>query len=217
MKSLLFSLIIFCLYANFSHGQKWGANTNSSFKNEAFDVEVDLQGNTYVVGYISGSTTFGQNNSINTVQGPEDAYIAKYNPQGSLLWVRSFGGLNADRAYDLALDASGNAYFSGQFFGQVQFGSFTLNSNSNSKDIFISKISPSGSVIWAIKDGGQGDENVMGLTLDTQGNLLLTGQFKGQSSLAGSNFSSRIDPNTNLPSFDLFVSKYTNSGIGLPL
>lgn len=203
------------LFSASAFGQKWGVQTFSEYTNEAYDVELDNAGNAYVAGYITGATIFSTATNQSQVAGNGDIYVAKYNPNGSLLWVKQFGGNFSDRAYDLAIGPDQNIVVTGQFFGAVGFGSFNLQSAQDSKDIFVVKMNPSGNVLWARKEGGNMAENAYAVTVDHQNNVILTGQFQGQSSIAGQNYTSLIDPLTGLYSFDLFLAKYDSNGTPL--
>jgi hypothetical protein len=63
-----------------------------------FDLKVDGAGNTYVTGYYMGTADFDQGRvhlgdaDILTSKGGTDAFVAKYVPDNSLLWVRALGG-----------------------------------------------------------------------------------------------------------------------------
>ena len=210
MKYLLLSIIL--SFTFLCSSQYWGRNTESEFTNEAMDVEIDSQGNSYVAGYITGETAFDINVAEQISPGNGDVYISKYNTNGDLVWVKRFGGNLSDRAYDLAIDENDQVYVTGQFYGQVDFGGIILTSVNNSKDIFVLKMDAQGNVLWAISEGGSDSENVYGITTDSQNNVVLTGQFTGVSSIGGQTFTSYIDPVTLLPSYDLFLSKYDTNG-----
>ncbi len=208
-----FQVFLFIIFSSFlSYSQYWGVNTTSNFTNEAIDVESDDAGNQYVAGYITGETSF----DINTVQtsalGNGDIYVGKYNVIGELLWLKQFGGNFSDRPTDLTMADDNSIYITGQYFGQVTFGSYTLNSSAGSKDIFIVKLDNLGNVVWARSEGGTGNENAYGVACDNLGNLVLTGQFTGNSLLGGQSFTSTIDPVTGLANFDIFLSKFDSSG-----
>lgn len=198
-----------------AYNQYWGSCTTSNYTNEAVDVETDNSGNLYVAGYITGETSFDINTVQTSVAGNGDIYVSKYASNGNLIWIKQFGGNFSDRPTDLVLGDANFIYITGQYFGQVTFGSFTLNSVNNSKDIFLVKLDAAGNVLWAISEGGSGSENAYGITTDNQNNLILTGQYQGNSTIAGQTFLSMTDPVTNLPSNDLFISKYNSSGNAL--
>ena len=212
---LIYTLIAASLISSNLIAQKWGAVTTSDFVNEATDIETDALGNSYVTGYITGETAFSTSNYFPSAAGNGDIYVAKYASSGDLIWVKKFGGNYSDRGYDLCLDNSGNIFITGQFYGTVIFDGVSISSASNSKDIFLAKLSNNGNTIWAIAEGGAGAENAYGIISDQLGNVILTGQFQGASVIAGQNFTSQLDPLTNLASYDLFISKYDASGTPL--
>ena len=133
--------LVFLLFIQFStiflFGQKWGVQTYSNFSNEALDVEIDAAGNSYITGYVTGETEFSVTTQVTVAPGNGDIYIAKYNPNGNLLWMKQFGGNFMDRAYDLAIGPDQNIVITGIFSGSVAFGTTTLQSAQDSKDIFL--------------------------------------------------------------------------------
>lgn len=213
MKHYALLLLIFTAY--FSFGQKWGANTKSNYTNEALDVEIDASGNSYITGYVTGETSFNSSNTITSSAGNGDIYVAKYSSAGALVWYKKFGGNYSDRAYDLAIGPDQNIVITGQYFGNVSFGSVNLSSASGSKDIFLVKLDASGNVLWVRSEGGSQDENAYGVTVDHQNNVILTGQFRGTASIGNQSLTSMTDPLLNAPSFDIFISKYNASGAPL--
>jgi gliding motility-associated-like protein len=204
--------ILFFLNLFWTHAQNWGANTFSQSINEALDIEVNSLNQSYVTGYLSGQTSFSPSINSPNSNGNTDAYIAKYDATGNILWLKQFGGNFADKAVDIAIGSDQNIAITGHFFGTVTFGAFTLTSTNNTKDIFLLKLDPSGNVLWARKEGGNLSDESYKLTIDNQNNILLTGSFQGNATIGNSTFSSVIDPTTNQPSADLFIAKYTSSG-----
>jgi gliding motility-associated-like protein len=209
--SILTSLFILSSF-NPVFSQKWGYYTTSNFTNEAMDVQVDASQNSYVCGYYTGETSFTTNVVEPSPLGNGDIYVAKLGPSGNYIWRKGFGGNLSDRAYKLAIGPDQNIVVVGQFFGTVQFGNTTLSSSANSKDIFIVKLDPSGNVIWAKREGGASAENVYDVTIDNANNVLITGQYTGNSVVGGQNCNSLINPISGLQTFDFFISKYDNNG-----
>ncbi len=212
MKYLFITTLFSLFFLGQLEAQTWGANTFGQFTNEAVDVETDATGNYFVIGYLTGETAFNSSNVVPSAAGNGDIYVAKYAANGTFVWVKTFGGNFSDRGTDLALSPDGGIVITGQFFGNVNFGSTTLTSVSNSKDIFLAKLDNSGAAIWARSEGGNLAENAYGVTVDHQNNVILTGQFQGQAQIGSSTFTSAIDPNTGQSSFDFFVSKYDQNG-----
>ncbi|TSJ48015.1 gliding motility-associated C-terminal domain-containing protein [Fluviicola chungangensis] len=203
---LILIICSLCFSVTWTWSQTWGASTFSQTTNEAADIELNSLNESYVAGYFSGQTSFGPSTSLSSSQGNTDAYVAKYTTSGALLWVKQFGGLAADKAVDLAVGPDQNIVVTGQFFGSVTFGSTTLVSNSNSKDIFIVKLDPAGNVLWARKEGGSSPDNAYKVTIDNSNNILLTGEYQGTATIGATTFTS------NNGSFDLFIAKYDSGG-----
>jgi hypothetical protein len=85
----------------------------------------DSLSNSYVIGYFSGSATFGQgepNQTTLTSAGNNDIYVAKFNSSGALQWAKRAGGATADDGLAIAVDSLGNSYFTGYFTGSATFG-----------------------------------------------------------------------------------------------
>ena len=100
---LLLSLILtHHLFAqDFNYERAWatyygGANTY------LMDDAIDSQGNVYLVGYMQGSAenlnAFVTPNAFQPIfgGGGKDGFIAKFNPDGLLLWATFLGGTNVD-------------------------------------------------------------------------------------------------------------------------
>src|SRR5262249_40878443 len=119
-------------------------------------VAADHAGNTVAVGQFSGAVDLGAG-PVTSVAGSSDAFVAKYSPQGTLSWVKNFGGSSDDFAYGVVPDSQNNIIVVGAFKGTVDFGGVSLTSAGNS-DIFLAKYSPSGGLLWAKRFGGTWDD-----------------------------------------------------------
>jgi hypothetical protein len=149
-------------------------------------IAVDLSGNTYLTGYFNDTTDFdpgvGVLSMVPAGGGGDhtDIFVSKLDRLGNLLWVKQIGDTFDDEGLSLAIDISGNVYITGYFQGTVDFdpgpGTYILNTKSE-RNIFISKLDPSGNFLWAKSmDGGSGSGNA--ITLDYWGNVYTTGIFK---------------------------------------
>ncbi|MDZ4121955.1 MAG: SBBP repeat-containing protein, partial [Candidatus Cloacimonadaceae bacterium] len=119
------------------------------------------------------------------------------------LWARKAGGTNSDAGQDVAVDGTGNSYVTGRFYGSATFGSETLISH-GSNDIFVTKLDPNGNYLWTRQAGGASVDEGWGITTDTNGNCLVTGQISGTVSFGS------ITLNGDSPS--MFVAKLDGSG-----
>ncbi len=86
-------------------------------------------------------------------------------------WAWAKGGRGGDNhATECCVDAQGNVYVAGYFYGATEvIGSDTLY-NSGIEDIFLAKYSPEGVALWGRDIGGSNSEFCYGLVCDPQGN-----------------------------------------------
>lgn len=208
-KYTLLVISILLVFQGFSQNNlsKAGGTSND----ESMDVATDQSGNMYSCGYISNFVSFG-NLTVSTPQGQSDIYVSKQSNTGSFLWVKRFAGVKDERAYDIYVDATGNIYITGYFYGTTHFDSFTLTSNAGSRDLFVAKLDNNGNVLWAKQLGGTNGETGYGVCTDSQGNVILTGQFREQITVGTNTYTTPISPITNYFTFDLLLVKFDPSG-----
>ncbi|WP_192849056.1 SBBP repeat-containing protein, partial [Rufibacter roseus] len=143
-------------------------------------VDIDNNGNAYVTGEFWGTATFG--NFILNSNGDTDIFIAKYNSEGVLQWVKNAGGSGSDKGFDIAVDDLGNAYINGYFRGDAVFGDLTLSQTlpnySWDYDSFLAKLDTSGNFLWVQKAGAVKVDPVQcSIFVDGEGNAFITGAF----------------------------------------
>lgn len=123
---------------------------------------------------------------------------------GGYAGASRYGDGAADSAWSVAVDAAGNAFVVGNFTGNITFGSYPLTGQGG-WDVFVTKLSPSGAVLWAKGFGDGGDDYARGVAVDPAGNVIVVGHFDG-----AINFG-----NGDLPSaggLDVFVAKFDTGG-----
>jgi hypothetical protein len=91
-------------------------------------------GNAYISGWTYGS--LGGPNA-----GIVDAFLAKYDSSGALLWTRQVGTTSFDSGQSVAVDGLGNAYISGETWGSLG------GPNAGSSDAFLVKFSAPTAVV----------------------------------------------------------------------
>jgi hypothetical protein len=137
---------------------------------------VDQAGNVYVAGDFRGVALFG--NTALSAEGLTDAFIAKYTPDGALVYARSAGGPSVDRITAIAIDASQNIYVTGYFTVEATFrntpssgaSSVLLPSPSNGDDPdrhewFVARLNANGDWAWARQIGGPGQDEGHGIAI----------------------------------------------------
>jgi hypothetical protein len=75
-------------------------------------MSLDSSGTAYFTGRFNGTTSFGGTVLISA--GQDDLFVARLNANGTWAWAVQGGTNGADRATDVALDALGHVYITGQ-------------------------------------------------------------------------------------------------------
>ena len=161
-------------YAGYIGGDDWDSGRG---------LAVDLSGNAYVTGFTcSTEATFPVTVGPDlTFGGYEDGFVVKVNQSGTALVYAGFiGGINGDRAFDIAVDGNGSAYVTGSTHSDE--GSFpvtigpdlTFNGNG---DAFVVKVNPTGTTLdFAGYIGGSEGDIGLSLAIDDSGNAYIAGE-----------------------------------------
>jgi uncharacterized protein (TIGR03437 family) len=112
-----------------------------------------------------------------------DAFVAKISPDGASLTYASYlGGTCADRAYGIAANSDGSAWV----IGATYSADFPVTSNAMQPqygggfgDGFVVRVSATGALAYSTYLGGPDYDEIDALTLDSSGNLYLTGSSHG--------------------------------------
>ena len=178
-------------------------------KGEAQGLGTDPQGNIYVGGYFISTITFDNITLNSFAEKSGDACVAKYAPDGKVLWARNFGGDNGEIA-SCETDQLGNVYLAGVFFSKTIQAENTLLTNNGLLNAFIAKYDSEGKLLWTKAAGGNNGEAPATATreffVDDKGNAFCTGSNWSAFSFAGQNIKSVAG------SEDIFLMKYDQNG-----
>lgn len=122
-------------------------------------------------------------------------------------WAKKGGSIpDYDYAFGIVSDAVGNTYVTGNFSGTATFGTFTLTS-AGGTDLYLLKYDASGTIQWAKRGGGPGDDGGEGVVLNANGEIVVSGYFKSTSNFDGTTLVA------NGMDYDLVVLKYNVAGV----
>ncbi|MFY9224977.1 MAG: Ig-like domain repeat protein, partial [Blastocatellia bacterium] len=159
----------------------------SSVQDQGLAIAVDSSGNAYIAGEVRSttgpisSTNFPTMNAFQSTfgGGNADAFVTKFSSTGNnLVYSTLLGGNNDDQGAGIAVDASGNAYVTGQTFSTnfPTMGAFQ-STNAGNADAFVTKLSAMGSsLVYSTYLGGSSSESGSEIAVDTSGNAYITGQ-----------------------------------------
>lgn len=153
----------------------------------AHNIYLDNSGYLFSTGFFTTKIYFGAESLTAANTTHSDIFVAKFNPQGDPMWGK--GGIKTTSAElnnegrSITVDVqTGEVYVVGNFKGNVQFDSFTLNSTNTtefSADIFIAKFSDTGEVLWAKREGTAGSDIGSSIKLTGSGLFLIAGGWEG--------------------------------------
>ncbi len=156
----------------------------------ATGVDVDAQGNIYVIGKTaSDTTTHGFVTTANAYRttrwGSDDVFVQRYSPAGALLYSTYFGGSQGDMTNRGDIVANGN--------GKVTFGSDTVTGDvpvkngfaarlGNSVDGFVSQIDTNvagtAGLLYSTYISGTSTDHVYALDIDAAGFVYVGGETR---------------------------------------
>jgi chitodextrinase len=100
-------------------------------------------------------------------------------------WARNMGSTGSTINYAAASDAAGNVYTIGSFNGSISIGGLTLTS-AGASDVFVVKMSPGGTALWAKRYGGTSSDIGYAIAVDGNGRVDIGGVFGASVSFGGS-------------------------------
>ena len=169
----------------------WTKLHGSTEWDEVNSATIDGNGNFYVTGWTNGAFDDYTNS------GHWDIYLAKYDSNGTNLWVRQYGTSGRDEGKSIAVDNSGNVYVTGFVSGALDG-----NTHSGNWDIFLSKFNSDGIKQWTSQYGTSSADTGHSVFIDNNGYIYIYGRPGGY-----------LDDTTPVGSNDMFLSQYSSDGV----
>jgi hypothetical protein len=167
-----------------------GGNNSDTFGSA---LAVDGSGNVYVAGTCSFATW---GSPVHAFSGGDDAFAAKLDSSGNLIWSTFLGSGGEDHGEAVAVDGSGHVYVAG--ISRASWGS-PVRAHSGGYNAFAAKLDSSGNLIWNTFLSGGGDA----VAVDGSGNVYVAG-----SSVA------KLDSNGN-PIWNTFLGGGSGSAVAV--
>ena len=216
------SLVVALCTTSSAAGTNFAVVFGGSGQDYAASVTTDAAGNTYIAGLTYSpdlhvtpgalQTTIGGNGTLaNPASIAGDAFVAKFGPDGGVIWCTFLGGSGLDYATGVGVDSAGNVLVTGWTrsldFPVFRAAQSVLNGGVSPYrwDAFVAKLDPTGSkLIYSTYLGGPDDDGAYGLAVDASGNAYVTGQVGTAAGFMG--FSN------SATGFGMFVSKLNPQG-----
>lgn len=183
--------------------QQWFTEFAGLAFDESYDIAVDKNGNSYLVGWTQGLV---KESDPSRETRKYDAWVGKVNTTGQIEWIQQLGSTNegVEFAWGVDTDSKGDVYVTGWTTGQL--GTEDAKSRSGNYDIWLAKLRPDGNQVWTKQFGSKGTTGddgtyISDLEIDANDNVFLLGYTNDK--LAGG----PADPNYNA-----WVAKFDTNG-----
>ncbi|MFN4082028.1 MAG: SBBP repeat-containing protein [Bacteroidia bacterium] len=186
-------------------------------------VAIDKLNNVIISGATNstmGIATVGSHQT--TLGGNNDAFIAKFDSSGLLLWSTYYGGNYDENLHDfrinsndLTIDSNNNILMTGSTGstnGISTNGAFQV-SKSTGLDTYIVKFNSNGQRLWGTYFGGNHTDFSFGITVDSSNNIYLTGTTRSSNLHTTNAYQTTYfgaPPGSGYG--DAFIAKFNSSG-----
>ena len=188
----------------------WVKQIGGAGHDQGVSIVLDNSGNVNVMVQFSDGADFnpGAGTFQLSTSGSRSA-IVKLNPSGNFIWAKKIGG----NPKAMTIDPSGQFYVTGSFYDTTNFdlgnGTFNLVSKGET-DIFISKLSRSGNLLWVKSMGSKDVDYANSVVLTPDGHVFIGGIFRDSVDFnPGNGMAQRYSLNKER---SLFILKLDTSG-----
>jgi gliding motility-associated-like protein len=187
---------------------QWAKQAGGTQDDETTGIAAGRDGKVTITGYYSRpGATFGTT-TLTVAPEANDIFVAQLTSStGQWNWaVRGGHAAGSMTTSGLALDKTGNAYVLGTFSHTLALGAFTLQSaNLVDTDIFVGKLTSTGTWVGASRAGGMYTELSGGIAVDGQDEVYITGLFQSATATFGTHTITNVNPTGG--GSDIFVAK----------
>ena len=161
----------------------WAKRSGGADRDRGWGITTLSDDSTVVTGDFKYSATFGEGEANETVlvSDEEDIFVAWYNPDGTLAWVKSAGGTYGENGYGITTLSDDSTVVTGYFWVTAKFGKGDANEtvliSVGAADIFVARYNPDGTLAWAKRAGGTFWDGGRGITTLSDDSTVVTGRF----------------------------------------
>ena len=188
----------------------WSKNFGNQFNEVAGGVAVDPAGNIVMTGSYDRSISFGD--AEHGCAGESDVFVARFAPDGTVLWSKTFGGAREDIGFGIAVDAAGAVTVSGWFFGKMTItdktsGDKTITGKGN-KEFFLLKLDSTGALKWITSAGDRDHDQGRVVALTKSGTIFVAGVFRFAMPITQPALQSARAEGDKAPKPDVFIAAF---------
>jgi gliding motility-associated-like protein len=194
----------------------WSTYYGGSEWETSLSTTVDQNQNVYLSGVTNSTNAiaYGGHQNAPHILSDVDAYLVKFDQNGTRLWATYYGGVREDRALACATDNGNNVYLAG-YTNSDQNIAFQGHQNSRFNsgvpsyhDAFLVKFDENGVRQWGTYYGGNKDETVTGVCVDLFDNVYLAGATNSFNGISHLGFQNSFGGGSS----DAFLVKFNSNG-----
>lgn len=183
---------------------------------------LDGAGSVYLSGYTTSGDLPTTPGAFQPAPGGEagytDSFVAKLDPGGSALAYSTYlGGNGLDQAWDIAVDATGHAYVTGQT-ESINFPVTPGVYQTDFRRLFVTRLNPTGSeLVYSTFLGGNGSDEAWAIAVDEAGHAYVAGDTTSTNfPVTPGAFQTGYHPGSSVTrEGDAFVVKFNPAGSAL--
>jgi hypothetical protein len=158
---------VFVVKLNSSGESVWNTYLGGTGPEMVHGIAIGPGGTIYVAG-----TGGAWGSPIRPHSGGWDAFVAKLDADGNLVWNTCLGGGDQDYGMGIAVDSGGPVYVMGS--STSSWGS-PVQAHGGGSDAFAAQLDADGNLVWNTFVGGTGNDTGRGIGKDFAGNIYLAG------------------------------------------
>lgn len=207
-----------CFIAKFtSSGQRlWGTYFGGTGREAGNRIVVDGSGAVYLAGSTNSATGIATTGAQQTsLGGGNDAFLAKFDGGGSLVFCTYYGGSNPDWGNAVQIEANGNILLAGSTRSTAGISTPGAHQSTHAAsfffDAFLVKFDASGKRLWGTYYGGQFDDDASAVGLDNAGNIYLAGTTLSLNNISTAGAYQEVIAQSVTK--DVFIVKFSSAGV----
>ena len=173
----------FIAYYNISSSQwDWADDTDGNGNSVPYQLVVEPSTNAaYIVGYNTGSESWGNYSFTSNPQSSYAGFLVKYSDIGDFIWGQNTGGSTCFASNcgvyfnNVVLHPDGGVVVGGNFLQTFKKQGGTVVNGQGDWDVLVLRYDINGTQIWDYNAGGPGDDRLQSLSVNPKGQV----QFGG--------------------------------------
>jgi hypothetical protein len=186
----------------------WASYFGNNLEELCFDICRDAMGDLIIAGYTFNVIDFIPGGIYNSTTPLMNAYLAKFNADGVLIWSAWYSNLNGNTLFNtLTSDLQGNLYAAGYAGSNQNVYNGHQTIWGGKMDGLVLKTNSQGILEWSSFYGGSENDEITSITLDGESNVICGGYTKSTTGIGSNGWQNQLQGEQ-----DAFIVKFNSQG-----